>query len=254
MSEFTRQAHPDASHRERLSREIPGLTPRQVQVWFQNRRAKIKGLTTNDRERMLKSRAVPDDFDTTKVLCTPFESKSMHQTPVVSPQDYGVPNPELGTLRTLCTDCFLRPNEDDYLVSTVSSTLNARTCMSYAGRSGGLHSPGMIVGRSAASASMSDLHRRSRNDSVIATSSSLPDVSSQPSSVRPEMQVHGNFGPNLDPSGLPNMRSMDYWMPWHPGGIKAPYGSFKSSVWPTDPQEMQTAHAMSNTGWFLGPP
>lgn len=37
MSEFTRQAHPDASQRERLSKEIPGLTPRQVQVWFQNR-------------------------------------------------------------------------------------------------------------------------------------------------------------------------------------------------------------------------
>lgn len=37
MSEFAKQPHPDAAHRERLSREIPGLSSRQVQVWFQNR-------------------------------------------------------------------------------------------------------------------------------------------------------------------------------------------------------------------------
>lgn len=37
VNEFARQAHPDAGQRERLSREIPGLSPRQAQVWFQNR-------------------------------------------------------------------------------------------------------------------------------------------------------------------------------------------------------------------------
>lgn len=37
MSEFSRQAHPDAAQREKLSRDIPGLNARQVQVWFQNR-------------------------------------------------------------------------------------------------------------------------------------------------------------------------------------------------------------------------
>ena len=43
MNEFARQAHPNAEQRERLSRDIPGLSPRQVQVWFQNRYACHQG-------------------------------------------------------------------------------------------------------------------------------------------------------------------------------------------------------------------
>ncbi|KAL8884527.1 MAG: hypothetical protein Q9215_007448 [Flavoplaca cf. flavocitrina] len=68
MSEFTRQAHPNAAQRERLSREIPGISPRQVQVWFQNRRAKLKRFTIDDQESMLKSRALPAGFNTTQAL------------------------------------------------------------------------------------------------------------------------------------------------------------------------------------------
>ncbi|KAK2603764.1 hypothetical protein QQS21_004049 [Conoideocrella luteorostrata] len=88
MSEFAKQPHPDAAHRERLSREIPGLSPRQVQVWFQNRRAKIKRLTADDRDRMVRMRAVPDDFDNVQALHSPYGA--VHGVaPVLSPSNLG---------------------------------------------------------------------------------------------------------------------------------------------------------------------
>jgi hypothetical protein len=108
MSEFARQAHPDAAHRERLAREIPGLSPRQVQVWFQNRRAKLKRLTSDDRERMMRSRALPDDFDMTQALHSPFGAIHNVGSSLSSPAGYSPTLSESSGIRPLNFDALRR--------------------------------------------------------------------------------------------------------------------------------------------------
>lgn len=139
MSEFAKQAHPDASHRERLSKEIPGLSPRQVQVWFQNRyvrrcltrcghvadhpcrRAKIKRLTADDRERMMKMRAVPDDFDNVQALHSPYGAVHGIGTPMHSPIDF-VPSYSEHMMRPLMVDTMRRNDSDEQHMSPTGLT------------------------------------------------------------------------------------------------------------------------------------
>ncbi|KAI9149268.1 Homeobox-leucine zipper protein ROC1 [Paramyrothecium foliicola] len=117
MSEFAKQPHPDAAHRERLSREIPGLSPRQVQVWFQNRRAKIKRLTADDRDRMMKMRAVPDDFDNVQALHSPYGAVHGLGPSLSSPVEFGSPAYADHMLRPMVVD-VRRPEGDDHISPT----------------------------------------------------------------------------------------------------------------------------------------
>ncbi|KAI8937202.1 hypothetical protein NX059_006411 [Plenodomus lindquistii] len=118
MSEFARQAHPDAAHRERLAREIPGLSPRQVQVWFQNRRAKLKRLTSDDRERMMRSRALPDDFDMASALHSPFGNSHGLGTPLASPASYDPSFAGSNMMRPLSIDTLRRGPLDSHMSPT----------------------------------------------------------------------------------------------------------------------------------------
>ncbi|KAJ6140521.1 hypothetical protein N7470_010317 [Penicillium chermesinum] len=206
MSEFTRQAHPDAAHRERL-------------------RAKLKRLTTNDRERMLKSRALPDDFDTSKVLRTPFEGKP-GQTSLTSPHDFNSPNTTYSGFRGIRHDGF-RPSDDEYLVSPLSS------------------------GPYMSSAGQDERQRPIRSDYNITRSSSISDTSPQPNTFHAGYPIPGRLGPSSGP-GLPYGRSpIDYAVVRPASGMVPGYDqsqSFDNSVSPTDTQGNQIQYDMSNLG------
>jgi hypothetical protein len=203
---------------------------------------------------MLKSRALPDDFDTTKVLRTPFESRSTGQTPIASPQDYGAPNPDFAALRGLRTDYIQRPNEEDYLVSPLSSASTAGTYMSSAGqgRNDGLTSQNMVYGRPSASTSMSDLHRTIRSDYSITRSSSMSESSTQPPPFHHGLQLPSRYGAPNQP-GL-SYGQQPYGVPQHPGRMMPAYDQhhpFEGSVSPTESQGAQMPYDMSNLGLYF---
>lgn len=85
------------------------------------RRAKLKRLTLDDRERMLKSRALPDDFDMSQTLHSSHGGQpGMGGTPMASPISYVPPYADSQFARPMMLNGIRRPSEDDSVASPLS--------------------------------------------------------------------------------------------------------------------------------------
>ena len=94
------------------------------------RRAKLKRLTTDDRERIMKSRALPEDFDMSHALQSPFGTGSSQsfasssQTSTLTSPVY--PSYEGALSRPLKVGGLRRNSEDESAISPISVSSNFR--------------------------------------------------------------------------------------------------------------------------------
>lgn len=114
-------------------------TMRWRDLTVSHRRAKLKRLTVNDRERMLKSRALPDGFDRHQVLKSPFELQSGAAS--TSPlSDRSMASAHTRPLRALFTEDLPRCADHEYIISPLSAMSSSRHEFSH--RATGIESNG----------------------------------------------------------------------------------------------------------------
>lgn len=198
----------------------------------------------------MKSRALPDDFDTTQVLRSPFDHKSGSEMAFPPGRHYVGPNSDPNALKMM-TEGLQRPNDDDYVISPLSSasTTNGSHFSSITPRKNSSSVP-HSANDAGVPERIPELQRNDRSFPFI-RSSSFSEACAQPPFNAPLAPSHGfpRPGEQLAHPGIDYARrAMDYRLAG-PRGMMVGYDQrhLDESVSPTD----QETHVPSDQGMFL---
>lgn len=204
---------------------------------------------------MLKSRALPDDFDTAQVLRSPFESKSSPENALPSPRNFISPNSNSSSLKMLLTDGLQRPNDDEYVVSPLSSASYISPATPDR-NSESFPQHGALASRAPLSAPIPHMHRNGQDPFPYSRSNSCSDACAQPSPFGHGLHQHDRFSrtnsESLGHPGMPNIRrAMDYGINRPPSAVVGGYDGtnqhLDSPVSPTGPGNAPVPYNMHSS-------
>lgn len=195
---------------------------------------------------MLKSRALPDSFDTTQVLRSPFDNKLGPEGAFPSPRHFLAPGSDPHS-HMLSVDGLQRPSDDDY--TTISPLSSASTNGNYISSasthksSDGFSQPGSRTSLS----ERVDMQRNGTNAMPFARTSGLSE------SLNAELSNNGFSRPGvgLGHPGMPYARrTMDYSLDRRRSGIMAGYDqrALEGSVSPSGSHETPIQYNGDNQG------
>lgn len=202
---------------------------------------------------MLKSRALPDDFDTTQVLRTPFEGKPSSDGPVSS-RVIPAKSKHLADVveKVLMTDGLQRLNDDDYVISPLSSASTTGHGFSSAGPDRSIDAyPSASLLASRAPGSLTDLHRNHRGTTFpYPRSSSFSEASLSAGLHFPGRYRQDSIGYHALPYAR---RPVDYTLHRPASGMVVGYDQqrqLEGSVSPTGQPEQSMPYSVDSQSAF----
>ena len=195
------------------------------------RRAKIKRLTADDRERMMKMRAVPDDFDNVGALHSPYGAVHGIGTPMQSPVDF-VPMYTDHSMRPLMVDTMRRNEHDNHLSSGLSPAFGQVGFASSGSLGGSMGTPDILSPLSmnsdryySGSHLSSPLSAGPRSSNPFERQNSYQDLSQSRQAMRPlqPLQLRETISRSRPESVQSPLRSSISWK-----GETLDYGSYQT--------------------------